>query len=329
MRPDAHKSKATKRWKAKHGVPTAGSASSSTASKPDTRHYEAASIGGNPDDNGPPAHSTIDDANEQQSNAFRYHEPTAEEILAADAGIDRETEELRLLIREAEEAEYDPSMYFQLKEERDWANDSTIIADAGTDEFNRSRLQIDFAALEGSLSRLPVHVRLNVSKADAMAVVEALGLGKQANDGSESEDEVREEATPQFLDEDEPVPTQTVVSPPSRSPGRDEDSALRSKTSAKGASTTNPSAPALVVPLPQPAVSSVPHIGLPHGNVGQQPADPERHAAVEEDDLGFLLGSEPSTPFPPLQVPQEGMLPAPQAPTTEIEDLKWLDDILK
>ncbi|KAJ3182999.1 hypothetical protein HDU87_007421 [Geranomyces variabilis] len=328
MRPDAHKSKATKRWKAKHGVPAAGAPSAAAAaatSKPsDNRHLDGGSRGG-PEPTGPAAdHSSGDELEEKprsryarrkvESNAFRYHEPTAEEVMAADAGIDRETEELRMLIREAEE-EYDPSMYFQFKEERDWANVSTAPADSGIDEFNRSRLQIDFAALEASLSKLPVHVRLNVSKADAVAVVKAVGLGDQDSDGLESEDDQDQEVAvrPAFSTT---APEPAVV-PPHQSRDSEGDSASRSHK-------RMPTAPASIPPLPQPAAPSIPE---PDSHQPGERNSPKA-LAPSEDDLDLLLGTESATlPATPPLLPSESLQPAP--PTSAIDtDLKWLDDLL-
>ncbi|KAJ3167742.1 hypothetical protein HDU88_002189 [Geranomyces variabilis] len=328
MRPDAHKSKATKRWKAKHGVPAAsapGAASAGTTQRrSDARNFEGGSRDGH--EQTAADQSSGDEFQEKprsryarrkvESNAFRYHEPTAEEIMAADAGIDREIEELRMLIREAEE-EYDPSMYFQFKEERDWANVSTVGADSATDEFNRSRLQIDFTALEASLSKLPVHVRLNISKADAVAVVEALGLGDQDSDDLESEDDqVQEAARPAFSFSD---PEPAVVLP-HQLRGPEGVAASQSHRS-------TPTAPASISP---PAPPLVPELDIPHGHAGHAgDGDGSKAPATTEDDLDFLLGTESAAvPAPPPLLTPDSSHPPPPPPAAIEADLKWLDDLL-
>ncbi|KAJ3147751.1 hypothetical protein HDU89_005110 [Geranomyces variabilis] len=334
MRPDAHKSKATKRWKAKHGVPAAsapGAASAATTQRrSDTRNFEGNSRDGHEQTGSAADHSSGDEFQEKprsryarrkvESNAFRYHEPTAEEIMAADAGIDRETEELRILIREAEE-EYDPSMYFQFKEERDWANVSTVVSDSAIDEFNRSRLQIDFTALEASLSKLPVHVRLNISKADAVAVVEALGLGDQDSDDLESEDDqVQEAAARPAFNFSDPEP---AVVPPHQLRGPEGVAASQSHKS-------TPTAPASISPLPQPAAPLVPELDIPRGHAGHHAGDGDgsEPPAPTEDDLDFLLGTESAAlpAPPPLLTPVSSHPPPP--PAAIEADLKWLDDLL-
>ncbi|KAI8593695.1 hypothetical protein BDZ88DRAFT_435742 [Geranomyces variabilis] len=360
MRPDAHKSKATKRWKAKHGVPAVSAPDAASAAttqrRSDTRNFE----GGNRDGHEQTAadHSSGDEFQEKprsryarrkvESNAFRYHEPTAEEIMAADAGIDRETEELRMLIREAGmargcfctqaikreagrpnarlwrfiEEEYDPSMYFQFKEERDWANVSTVVADSAIDEFNRSRLQIDFTALEASLSKLPVHVRLNISKADAVAVVEALGLGDQDSDDLESEDDqVQEAAARPAVSFSDPEPA-VVLPHQLRGPEGVAASQLHKNT---------PTAPASISPLPQPAEPLEPELDIPLGHAGHHARDGDGLKPPEptEDDLDFLLGTESATlPAPPPLLTPDSSHPPPPPPAAIEADLKWLDDLL-
>lgn len=133
MRPDQHKAKATKKWKAKHGITTTPSHPRKDSEKPSREaEYQdaAAPVPHNETDIEKPEarrkyskqispdhekvgckelknHYFLKLARSKyarrkiESNAFRYQQPTAEEILAADEGIDRETEELRMLIREA------------------------------------------------------------------------------------------------------------------------------------------------------------------------------------------------------------------------------------
>ncbi|KAJ3265882.1 hypothetical protein HK104_006207 [Borealophlyctis nickersoniae] len=180
MRPDPHKAKATRKWKAKNGLPI-GRASggvqvqggdASTRDKqpppPDNRlptpHVTIAPI---------PAEETDTEGDVRQqslkfarrkleSNAYRYHEPTAEEQLAADAELDMETEDLLGLIRSADE-DYDPATYFQFKEEREWVDDTT--PSAKVDNIYQKLLDLDFASLDARLAGLPLHVRLGVDEA--------------------------------------------------------------------------------------------------------------------------------------------------------------------
>ncbi|KAJ3028565.1 hypothetical protein HDV00_010176, partial [Rhizophlyctis rosea] len=177
MRPDAHKSKATRKWKAKHGVaPTPRSSHPPQSHRP--VRAESAAIAPAPA-TGPSRaqHSKAEDLPEDEderleaqrqrakfsrrkleSNAYRYAEPTAEGELADDAAVDRETEDLMELIKNADE-DYDPSVYFQFKSEKQWTESDAVDEN---DDIHRHLLEIDFADLESALSGLPLHVRLGV-----------------------------------------------------------------------------------------------------------------------------------------------------------------------
>ncbi|KAI8922262.1 hypothetical protein DFJ77DRAFT_436592 [Powellomyces hirtus] len=222
MRPDAHKAKATKKWKAKNGVPSPAPAA------PNPKHDKRQEISQQPrpaeqestteDHEGePPAEKPRSKyaRRKVESNAYRYHELTAEEILAADAGIDRETEGLRSLIREAEE-EYDPNLYFQFKEERDWADVATSDADTGLDEIN-------FKALEATLRTLPVHVRLNISKDETTAVPDPKSDAAEWLNTS-FEDEL---PPPPVISEPETLPTAHLLGPPQECQRATEDASHR------------------------------------------------------------------------------------------------------
>ncbi|RKO84869.1 hypothetical protein BDK51DRAFT_42506 [Blyttiomyces helicus] len=163
MRPDPHKSKATRKWKAKQagGGPAPSDASPAAgrggrggrggaprsgpgrARDPpqqaeaveETEDDEEAGIGEegetrlfrhSPEPESPSTSHKLERSQfsrrKIETNVGRYHEPTAEEIMAAEADIDRETEDLLALIKDAEE-DYDPSLYFQFREEREWTSE--------------------------------------------------------------------------------------------------------------------------------------------------------------------------------------------------------------
>ncbi|CAG8485577.1 2060_t:CDS:2 [Ambispora gerdemannii] len=61
-----------------------------------------------------------------QSNDYRYQEPSQEDELRDDPdGIDRETSNFLEMIKDTEKQSFDPSSYFQFKEEKDWGTTST------------------------------------------------------------------------------------------------------------------------------------------------------------------------------------------------------------
>ncbi|KAI8819970.1 uncharacterized protein EV422DRAFT_507133 [Fimicolochytrium jonesii] len=198
MRPDPHKAKATKQWKAKHGTAALSPKHAASTAKPqssDDHHRRPATeqtghVGGGLNGT-PPRSETTDgeaevEAQEHKprskyarrplaSNAYRYHEPTEDEIRAADEGIDRATEHLRALIGDADE-EYDPAMYFQFRDEKGWAQTGAM-EDAATDELNRTLLQLDIRSLADSLATIPLHTRLDVDEAELAGLLSVLPKG--------------------------------------------------------------------------------------------------------------------------------------------------------
>ncbi|KAJ3016035.1 hypothetical protein HKX48_004253 [Thoreauomyces humboldtii] len=101
MRPDPHKAKATKRWKSKNAVPSTAQGVPLAGERPAPPPPQQPGPESSEDDEVQEKPRSKFARRKLESNAYRFHEPTAEEVLAADADIDRETEALRMLINEA------------------------------------------------------------------------------------------------------------------------------------------------------------------------------------------------------------------------------------
>ncbi|KAJ3046360.1 hypothetical protein HK097_000939 [Rhizophlyctis rosea] len=332
MRPDPHKTKATKRWKAKQGIPNpprpTTSSSSSRSTHPESNSTTPQTQPTKPD-------LTPDDEEERleaqrerakfsrrklESNGYRYVEPTPEDELADDAAVDRETEDLMELIKNADEA-YDPSVYFQFKSEKQWTTADEVDQN---DDIHR-HLEINLADLESSLSTLPLHIRLGV------------------------------EDNPLWHDISTPTSTsQSTPTPPS-------PSAAQPKSSAKPAQTKTPQImPAARNPIPKP--QPPPPSSDPPTPASMKPSSfhiqPQPEPAIvnkiinpippqtsEQDDLDFLLSlDQKDTIAPPPRAPikkpstttKTAPAPAPASSVSKpaskntdsnnLED--WLDDIL-
>ncbi|KAJ3186537.1 hypothetical protein HDU85_007357 [Gaertneriomyces sp. JEL0708] len=331
MRPDAHKEKATRRWKAKNGItasshaPRGAVVTSAPATKTASKSQPEAVPVSQPSTAQPPDESTEKPKSQFsrrkiESNAYRYYEPSPEEILAEDAGIDKETEELRALIKEADEA-YDPNLYFRFKEEREWDNvmDESM---AKADERDRLLLQIDFATLEASLRQLPLHERLGIDERELHL------LGRQ----DERTEPTRLQAPSESLKPEVPMLPQSQ--PPA--------SARPASSNSQFASPV----PADIKPW-----STTPALPVSHSNSGSATpnmynpsiADTKstQRQNLDHDDLDFLLSLDAESvttatgkevvakPIPPQASVQPRGVARSVPPVSEAnEDLKWLDDVL-
>ncbi|RUP48098.1 hypothetical protein BC936DRAFT_144968 [Jimgerdemannia flammicorona] len=70
------------------------------------------------------------------------------------------------------ETAYDPSTYFQFKEEKDWDDGLGGMEGDGADELYASLMQIRFDDLETSLAKVPLHVRLGLDERDLAMVTD-------------------------------------------------------------------------------------------------------------------------------------------------------------
>ncbi|TPX56870.1 hypothetical protein SpCBS45565_g08328 [Spizellomyces sp. 'palustris'] len=325
MRPDEHKAKASKRWKAKHGISPRGSQKDEGGTRGGERPGGVADQISHTNVDSNPIVETEERSRSKyarrkiESNSYRYHEPTPEEVLAADEGIDRETEELRWLIRDAEET-YDASVYFQFREEKELLGDVEADGRGEMDEVYGGLLQINFEALETSLKRLPLHVRLSLNEKDALTppndshvdvrVSTASRDGPKSNTQNPSVQTISTEAHKGLTIEPPlavQIPTLTVARP---------DVLEKRVTSGPLQSSRASSFLSPKKPQPTPQIPSKPaHVPPP----------------ARDDDLDLLLNlGQPAEAVPRVSQPashvnQTAALPSNSA---EVEDLKWLDDIL-
>ncbi|KAI9014709.1 hypothetical protein BC832DRAFT_589208 [Gaertneriomyces semiglobifer] len=334
MRPDAHKEKATRRWKAKNGItasshaPKGAGAPASAAGTASKSEPEASPVSqpntAQPDESTEKPKSQFS-RRKIESNAYRYYEPSPEEVLAEDAGIDKETEELRALIKEADEA-YDPKLYFRFKEEREWDNvmDESM---SKADERDRMLLQLDFATLEASLRQLPLHERLGIDERELYL----LGRKDQPNEPT------RLQAPSQSSKPEVPMVPQSQPTASARASSLNSQFASHVPADVKPWSTT----PALPVSHSNSG-SATPSMDNP--SIADTKSTQRQN--LDHDDLDFLLSLDTESvttatsaglhgkevlaePVPPQSSLQPRGNARSTPPVSEAnEDLKWLDDVL-
>ncbi|CAB5206244.1 hypothetical protein RhiirA5_358586 [Rhizophagus irregularis] len=93
-----------------------------------------------------------------ESNSYRYKDISDTE--EAIDGIDLGTRNLLQMIDDSETRSFDPSIYFQFKEEKDW--DTSVDASVNEDEIYQNLMNIRFDELELSLSNVSLAERLDL-----------------------------------------------------------------------------------------------------------------------------------------------------------------------
>ncbi|CAG8506220.1 2092_t:CDS:10 [Acaulospora morrowiae] len=91
------------------------------------------------------------------SNADRYKDLPSEDTEIQDGG-DSEIDDFKQMIDHSEDRSFDPSTYFQFKEEKEW-NENIIEAD----EIYKNLMNIQFDDLNMSLCSVPLHERLDLA----------------------------------------------------------------------------------------------------------------------------------------------------------------------
>ncbi|KND00608.1 uncharacterized protein SPPG_03735 [Spizellomyces punctatus DAOM BR117] len=324
MRPDEHKAKASKRWKAKHGIPPRGPQKDEGGAR---RGETPAGIADQISNTNVDSNQIVETEERPrskyarrkiESNAYRYHEPTPAEVLAADEGFDRETEELRRLIRDAEET-YDSSVYFQFREEKELLGDVEADGRGEMDEVYGGLLQINFEALETSLKRLPLHVRLSLDEKEILSppndsnvdvkVSTASRHGPKSNPQNPSVQTISIETNKAVTIEPPIVQIPALnIARPDVPEKRINNGPLQSSRASSF--------------LPPIKLQLTPQIPCEPAHVPPTTCD---------DDLDMLLNlDQPAEAVPPVPQPasHENRTATLPSSSAEAEDLKWLDDIL-
>ncbi|KAJ3228148.1 hypothetical protein HK099_006028 [Clydaea vesicula] len=151
MKFDAHKKKASQKWKLKHAVGDSNKAKNNEKEIDVTESEISLEV-----DNDHKFRKR-----QLTSNEYRYKEDSKEDILAKEADIDVETEDLLAQLKENQlNADFDHSQFFQFKEEKIW-NEREVKESTG--KFNDA-LQINFQHLNNLMKLLPIETRCGLEK---------------------------------------------------------------------------------------------------------------------------------------------------------------------
>ncbi|KAJ3216970.1 hypothetical protein HDU67_008699 [Dinochytrium kinnereticum] len=162
MKFDSHKAKASRKWKSKNGQPPP---------RPFRGQSEAETVSNDSQDEQDEGNGKTFSRRKLESNAFRYEEPAEDEELEEEDKEAREVEKLTNLVKQSADRK-DASAYFHFSSEKDWLEGGEVTSQASAFD---DLFTLDIAALETSLSALPIDIRLGIDFSEFPEILEGSG----------------------------------------------------------------------------------------------------------------------------------------------------------